>query len=295
MVYVAASLDPVSIQHRCIIAFYADCDRRRPCGVRAETARDRDAARGSATRWTIAARTATPRSTIRRSAPTSRSRSRRASPTAASSSAGAARVSRWPPTRCRGRAPRSATISTRPACRARTTTRTSSRSAGASSAPGSPTRFVALWLATPFDGGRHQRRLDQIAELEKAPESAGSRSVTMTTTSTETPLRWRSLAEADPEIAEAIAKEAPPPEQRPRAHRVRELRQPGGPRSRRLGPDEQVRRRAIRASATTAGASSSTSPNRSPSPGRRRSSAPSTPTCSRIPARRRTWRCTSRC
>jgi glycine hydroxymethyltransferase len=29
----------------------------------------------------------------------------------------------------------------------------------------------------------------------------------MTTTSTETPLRWRSLAEADPEIAEAIAKE----------------------------------------------------------------------------------------
>jgi len=27
--------------------------------------------------------------------------------------------------------------------------------------------IVTLWLATPFDGGRHQRRLDQIGEAEK--------------------------------------------------------------------------------------------------------------------------------
>jgi ribose 5-phosphate isomerase B len=27
--------------------------------------------------------------------------------------------------------------------------------------------IVTLWLATPFEGGRHQRRIDQIAELEK--------------------------------------------------------------------------------------------------------------------------------
>jgi ribose 5-phosphate isomerase B len=27
--------------------------------------------------------------------------------------------------------------------------------------------IVALWLKTPFDGGRHQRRLDQIAAQEK--------------------------------------------------------------------------------------------------------------------------------
>ncbi|MFA9446470.1 RpiB/LacA/LacB family sugar-phosphate isomerase [Egicoccus sp. AB-alg6-2] len=27
--------------------------------------------------------------------------------------------------------------------------------------------LVALWLATPFKGGRHQRRLDQIAALER--------------------------------------------------------------------------------------------------------------------------------
>ena len=33
-------------------------------------------------------------------------------------------------------------------------------------AAGLAEEIVALWLATPFDGGRHQRRIDQIAELE---------------------------------------------------------------------------------------------------------------------------------
>jgi ribose 5-phosphate isomerase B len=36
--------------------------------------------------------------------------------------------------------------------------------------------ILALWLATPFEGGRHQRRLDQIAEIERqqhAPANAG--------------------------------------------------------------------------------------------------------------------------
>jgi ribose 5-phosphate isomerase B len=28
--------------------------------------------------------------------------------------------------------------------------------------------ILGLWLATPFEGGRHQRRLDQIAEADKA-------------------------------------------------------------------------------------------------------------------------------
>ena len=28
--------------------------------------------------------------------------------------------------------------------------------------------IIALWLSTPFEGGRHQRRLDQIASLENA-------------------------------------------------------------------------------------------------------------------------------
>lgn len=30
--------------------------------------------------------------------------------------------------------------------------------------------ILAIWLATPFDGGRHQRRIDQIAEIERGAE-----------------------------------------------------------------------------------------------------------------------------
>ncbi len=36
--------------------------------------------------------------------------------------------------------------------------------------------ILALWLDTPFEGGRHQRRLDQIAAIEReqqAPANAG--------------------------------------------------------------------------------------------------------------------------
>ena len=34
-------------------------------------------------------------------------------------------------------------------------------------AAGLADEIVALWLDTPFDGGRHQRRIDQIAEIER--------------------------------------------------------------------------------------------------------------------------------
>lgn len=34
-------------------------------------------------------------------------------------------------------------------------------------ATGLADEILALWLATAYEGGRHQRRLDQIAELEK--------------------------------------------------------------------------------------------------------------------------------
>ena len=30
--------------------------------------------------------------------------------------------------------------------------------------------ILALWLETPFDGGRHQRRIDQILEAERKPQ-----------------------------------------------------------------------------------------------------------------------------
>jgi ribose 5-phosphate isomerase B len=36
-------------------------------------------------------------------------------------------------------------------------------------ATGLADEIVALWLNTPFEGGRHQRRLDQIAAAEKRP------------------------------------------------------------------------------------------------------------------------------
>jgi ribose 5-phosphate isomerase B len=34
-------------------------------------------------------------------------------------------------------------------------------------APGLAEEIVTLWLATPFEGGRHQRRVDQIHSLEE--------------------------------------------------------------------------------------------------------------------------------
>ena len=34
-------------------------------------------------------------------------------------------------------------------------------------AAGLADEIISLWLATPFDGGRHQRRVDEIAEIER--------------------------------------------------------------------------------------------------------------------------------
>jgi ribose 5-phosphate isomerase B len=34
-------------------------------------------------------------------------------------------------------------------------------------APGLADEIVALWLETPFEGGRHQRRIDQISQIER--------------------------------------------------------------------------------------------------------------------------------
>ena len=38
--------------------------------------------------------------------------------------------------------------------------------------------IVALWLDTPFEGGRHQRRIDQIAEIERQQHAPATRSLT---------------------------------------------------------------------------------------------------------------------
>lgn len=34
--------------------------------------------------------------------------------------------------------------------------------------------IVSVWLATGFDGGRHQRRIDQIAEIERSERASAS-------------------------------------------------------------------------------------------------------------------------
>ncbi|HEY8547192.1 MAG TPA: ribose 5-phosphate isomerase B [Acidimicrobiales bacterium] len=36
-------------------------------------------------------------------------------------------------------------------------------------APGLADEIVELWLTTPFDGGRHERRIGQIADIEAQP------------------------------------------------------------------------------------------------------------------------------
>jgi len=42
-------------------------------------------------------------------------------------------------------------------------------------APGLADEIVSLWLATAFEGGRHQRRLDQIAEIEREEDAPARR------------------------------------------------------------------------------------------------------------------------
>ena len=80
-------------------------------------------------------------------------------------------MSRSRPTRCGESAPRSATISTRPATRGCTTTPTclsiGARVVGEALAD----EILATWLATEFEGGRHVRRLEEIAEIENEEAS----------------------------------------------------------------------------------------------------------------------------
>ena len=97
------------------------------------------------------------------------------------------------------------------------------------------------------------------------------------------------LAELDPEIADAARAGARAAARADRADRLRELHLAVGARGDRLDADEQVRRglsgqallRRLRGRRRDRGARARR--------GRRSSSAPSTRTCSRTPARRRTW------
>ena len=85
-------------------------------------------------------------------------------------------------------------------------------------APALADEIVRLWLATPFDGGRHQRRIQQISEIEDSaglgtqaePEAAftghGHTRARNTPMTSWTP-QWDALESADPEIAEVLAQE----------------------------------------------------------------------------------------
>ncbi len=105
------------------------------------------------------------------------------------------------------------------------------------------------------------------------------------------PARWHDV---DPEIWRAIRRETERQQTNLELIASENVVSRGGARGAGLDPHQQVRRGLSRAGATTAAASSSTSSSSSPSTAPRRSSAPSTPTCSRTPARRPTWPCTSR-
>ena len=73
----------------------------------------------------------------------------------------------------------------------------------------SPTKSSRSGSSTAFEGGRHQRRIDQIAAIETGAglRRSATQDRNPMITKTETPIRWRSLAEADPEIAAAIGHE----------------------------------------------------------------------------------------
>ncbi len=57
-------------------------------------------------------------------------------------------------------------------CPARTTTPMCSRWVDESWRSGSPSEILKVWLDTPFDGGRHQRRLDELAAIEEEEHTA---------------------------------------------------------------------------------------------------------------------------
>ena len=199
-------------------------------------------------------------STIRRSAWRSGARSPMDGPIAASCSAAADRASRLPPTRCRVCARRSATICFTARLSREHNDANVLSMGGRIVAFGLADEILALWLDTPFAGGRHQRRIDQICAPSGRPTVAerGIRELKRTGNSTDDHRRRRQLCELgrDADKHEVRPAERSPeairksrgdslsgsPERRPGADRLGELRQPCRARSRRLGAHQQVRR-----------------------------------------------------
>ena len=149
--------------------------------------------------------------------------------------------------------------------------------------------IVATFLSTDFEGGRHQRRVEQITEIETTEAELARRD-----RSTER-MPFPSDTTPDTELFDLIDQEVRAPGHRHPADRERELHLTGGDARGRQRRSPTSTARAIRASATTAATRSSTTSSRWRSSERRRCSAPSTPTCSRTAAPTRTCARTRRC
>ena len=108
-------------------------------------------------------------------------------------------------------------------------------------------------------------------------------------------LRTAGLTDIDPDVAAPDRPRAGPPARPAGADRLRELHLARRARGGQLGAHQQVRRGLPRAGATTAAASGWTRSSSWPSTAPRRSSAPTTRTCSRTPAAPPTWPPTSPC
>src|SRR5215203_3783752 len=168
---------------------------------------------GSAgTRSTIAARTPRHRWITLRSVRTSPARSSPRAPIGASFLAAAARESRWPQTRWPVYARRSATTSIPPGCHASTTTPTSWPWVGALSRPAWPTKSSTSGCrpASKADGIsagsiRSWRSKERPANSYQLPVMRSGDDCMAKTI--DTPSRWRTLADTDPEIAGVLRDE----------------------------------------------------------------------------------------
>ena len=156
--------------------------------------------------------------------------------------------------------------------------------------------IVAAFLRTEFEGGRHARRVGQISALEAERGNRTRRSTHRPASCYGPPpindpltgmtdLFTSPLAEVDPEVAAAIGRELDRQQRTLEMIASENFAPLAVMRGAGLGADQQVRRglpgqallRRLRARRRRSSSSRSTA--------RRRCSAPSTPTCSRTPAR----------
>ena len=168
---------------------HAHRDGQRPRGVPPEGGPEGVPQRARATRSSTSGPIPPSPSTTRRSVPPRRAPWPTAGRTGASSWAARARGSRSPPTRSTASARRCVTTCSWRSCRGCTTTRTSWGWGRVSWRPRTRAEIVRVWLETPFEGGRHVHRLEQITQIEEGESMR------------EYAADWEALKATDPEVA----------------------------------------------------------------------------------------------